>query len=179
MRSILDKKNKKGQIDYPIITFMMIVFGLLLLAPIVMKIFSSIQTPMSNALGNVSSGGAIAQGNFNKVMNTAINFWDKVIIAAFVLATILLLISAFLIDTSPFWVILYIFISFMLILFAPDIIGSLDNIYNSATFATEVNALSFINTLRVHFGEFLVGIMIITGIIIYGKIALFGSRSRQ
>jgi hypothetical protein len=112
-------------------------------------------------------------------MNTAINFWDKVILSAFVLATLLLLISAFLIDTNPFWLILYIFLSFMLILFAPDIIGSLDNIYNSSAFATESASLAFIGSLRANFGVILVGIMVITGIIIYGKIALTGGRGRK
>ena len=129
MRSILD--NKKGQIDYPIITWVVIVLGLMILAPIMLKIFHSIQTPMSSSLGNITNGGAVAQSGFNSVMNTAVGFWDKVVLSAFILATLLLLISAFLIDTNPFWLILYIFISFMLILFAGDIIGSLDNIYNS------------------------------------------------
>lgn len=175
MISILKKKNKRGQLDYPIITVIIIIFGLLIIAPVVLKIFINIKNPMAAQFANVT-GGATAAANFNKVMDTAINFWDKVIIAAFMLSMILLFISAFLIDTSPFWVILYIFISFMVIIFAPDIIGSLDAIYNSADFATEVSKLTFMDTLRIHFGEFLVGIIVITGIIIYGKIALFPSR---
>lgn len=170
--------NNKGQLDYPIITFVILIFGLLLFAPVMLKIFTSIQAPMSSSLGNLTAGGDVAQRNFNSVMSVAINFWDKVIIACFILAILLLLISAFLIDAHPLFIILYIFISFMLILFAPDIIGALDNIYNSSAFATEVGMLSFINTLRTHFAEFLVGIMIITGIIIYGKIRLFGGSSR-
>lgn len=171
-------RNKKGQIDYPIITFVILVFGLMLLAPIVLKIFNNIKTPMSNSLGNMTNGGAVAQANFNKVMDTGIHFWDKVVLSAFILATLLLLISAFLIDTSPFWLILYIFISFMLVLFAGDIVGSLDNIYNSATFSTETASLSFIGSLRDNFGGILVGIIVITGIIMYGKIALLGGNRR-
>ena len=62
----------------------------------------------------------------------------------------------------------------MLVLFAPNIIGSLDSIYNSASFASETNTLSFMNTLKNNFGVFLVGIIIVTGIIIYGKIAFTG-----
>lgn len=168
------KENKKGQIDYLIITWVVLVMGLMILAPIVLKVFHSIQAPMSNSLGNITNGGAIAQGNYNAVMTTAVNFWDKVVLSAFILATLLLLISAFFIDTNPFWLILYIFISFMLIMFAPDIVGSLDNIYNSANFATESASLTFINSLRTNFGAILVGIMVISGIIIYGKIALTG-----
>jgi len=171
--------QKKAQLDYPIITFFVLIFGLLLLSPIMLKIFISIRDPISTQLGNISNGGAIAQGNFNTVMNTAINFWDKVIISAFFLSLILLVISAIFIDTSPFFIILYIFLNFMLVLFAPNIIGSLDTIYGSQTFATEVGHLGFMDALRSNFGVFLVGIMVFTGIIIYGKIALFSGGQRR
>jgi len=169
--------NIKGQLDFPIVTIIVLIFGLLLIAPIMLKIFHSIQTPISDRLANVS-GGNIAAANFNKVMDTASNFWDKVIIAAFMLSMILMVISAFLIDTNPFFIILYIFVSFMLVLFAPSIIGALDGLYSSADFTTEVAQLTMTDYLRIHFGEFLVGIFVITGIIIYGKIKLFPSSSR-
>jgi hypothetical protein len=171
-------RNKKGQLDYPVITFIIIVFGLLIIAPFVLKIFNSIQTPMSNALGN-ATGGTQAAANFNKVMNTATTFWDKVVIAAFILALLLLIISAFLIDSSPVWLILYIFISLMVILFVPDIMSSLDKIYDSATFAPEVNAMPFIDWLRNNVVSVIVGVMVITGIIIYGKIGLTGGAGRK
>lgn len=168
--------NKKGQIDYPIITFAIIVIGLLILAPVILKIFRTTQSSFSDSFGNMSSGGGeVAQENFNIVMNTAVNFWDKVVIAAFFLAIILLFVSAFFIDANPFFIILYIFMSLMLILFAPNIIEAVDKIYDSSSFATETAMLSFMDTLRIHYAEFLVGIMIITGIIIYGKVALFNN----
>lgn len=170
--------NKKGQIEYPIITFFVLVFGLLLLAPIMMKIFISIKDPISSNLGNLTSGGTLAKQNFDKVMNTAVNMWDKVIIFCFAIGIIILIISAILIDTNPIFVILYIFISFMFVLFAPNIIDSLDAIYNSAQFTTEVSYLPFVDSLRTHFIEWLIGIMVLTGIIIYGKIALFKGGSR-
>lgn len=172
MRGILD--NKTGQLDYPVIAWLILVFGLLLLAPIILKVFNSVKTPFSQSLGNITNGGIVAQTNFNHVIDTAVNFWDKVILAAFILSTLILFISAFLIDSHPFWIILYVFISFMLILFAPDIIGSLDNLYNNANFALETSQLSFIGAIRNNFGIILTSIMMITGIIIYGKIALGG-----
>jgi len=171
-------RNKKGQIDYPIIAFIVLVIGLMILAPVMLKIFTSIQEPMSNSFGNLSAGGAVAQDNYNHVMNTGINFWDKIILFAFILAVLLLLISAFLIDTSPVWVILYIFISFMVILFAPDIISALDGIYNNPAFATSVARLTFIASIRDNFGAILVGLMTLTGVIMYGKVA-FGGGSRR
>lgn len=163
---------KKGQLDYPIITFFVLVIGLLILAPVVLKIFNSVQDTISPQLANLS-GGQIAQANFDKVMNTATGFWDKVIVACFFIGIILLTVSAIFIDTSPFFVIIYIFISFVLVLFAPDIVSSLSAIYDSPTFSEESNNLSFMNSLITYFGEILVGIIIFTGIIIYGKISLF------
>lgn len=173
MRSILD--NKKGQLDNPLIAFAVLMIGLLIIAPIMLKVMRSAQAPISSSLGNLTGqGGEIAQGNFDAVLVTGINFWDKVVVAAFILAVILLLVSAFLVDAHPFFIVLYIFMNFMLILFAPNIIGAVDNIYDSPQFAQETAMLSFMDTIRTHYAEFLVGMMVLTGIIIYGKIVLFG-----
>lgn len=166
--------NNKAQLDYPIITFFIIVFMLLFMAPIMLKLFTSIRNPMSASLGNISEGGAIGQTNFNKVIDAGINLWDKVIVFCFVIAIMLLFVSAFFIDANPFFIIIYIFISFMLILFAPNIVEALDNIYDSALFSTENALLPFVVTIKDHFAAFLVGVMVITGIIIYGKIAFLG-----
>lgn len=173
--------NKKAQIDNPLIIFAMVVIGLLLIAPIGLKIMRSIQEPVSNSLGNLTGkGGEIAQTNFNTVIVTGINFWDKVVVAFFIFAVLLLLVSAFLVDAHPFWIVLYILMGMFLVLFAPNIIEAVDNIYDSAQFAQETAMLSFMDTIRIHYAEFLVGMMVLTGIIIYGKIALFkGTGGRQ
>lgn len=170
--------NKKAQFDNPLILFAVLIVGLLVIAPVVLKIFNSVQAPVSNSLGNLSAGGAVAQTNFNAVINTGINFWDKVMVAAFFFAVLLLVVSAFLIDAHPFFIILYILMNVFLIMFAPSIVAAIDVIYESATFATEVSALTFMDTIRTYYAEFLVGMMVLTGIIIYGKIALFGGNKR-
>lgn len=166
--------SKKGQLESPIIVFVAIVFGLILLSPIVLKVFNSIQTPFNNAFGNMT-GGEKAQTNFNAVMNTGINFWDKIVIAAFFFAMLLLTISAFLIDTHPFWIVLYIVVGFFTIIFAPDVVSSLDSIYNHPAFALESSQLGFMNALRTHFGEFLIGISFFTGLIMFAKVKFFSS----
>jgi len=172
--------NKIGQLDNPLIAFAVLIIGLLIVAPIVLMILRNVQAPVSASLGNITgSGGQIAQRNFNSVIVTGINFWDKVVVALFVLSILLLLVSAFLVDAHPFFLVLYIFMNLMLILFAPNIIEAVDHIYDSPTFANEVALLSFMDTIRIHYAEFLVGMMVITGIIIYGKIAYFGGGGRQ
>lgn len=171
--------NKRGQIDNPIIAFVIIVIALLLIAPIALKMFSSIHTNVGNAFGNVSGqGGVIAKANFEKVTGTLINFWDKIIIAAFIFSIIMLFVSAFLIDAHPFFIILYIFLAFMMVLFTPHLLTAVDKIYDSPQFATELTHLAFLDSLRNNFMYFLVGIIVITGIIIYGKLA-FTNRSNN
>lgn len=169
--------NTRGQIDNPMILFAVLVIGLLLFAPIGLKIMKEVQEPLSSSLGNVSNGGEVAQANFDRVLLTGgINLWDKVMIAAFGFTVIMLLVSAFMVDAHPFFLIIYIALNLMLVLFAPNIIEAVDNIYDSPQFAEEAALLTFMDTLRVYYAEFLVGMMILTGIIIYGKISLTNGR---
>lgn len=178
MRSIL--KNKRAQIDNPLIAFAIIVIALIIFAPIALKIFLNVHTSMGNSLGNVTGGGGdLARQNLQKVTGTLVTFWDKVIVAAFFLAIILLFVSAFLVDAHPFFIVLYIFLNFMLILFAPSVLQSVDTIYDSAAFATEITYLTFLDSLRNNFVPFLVGMMVIAGIITYGKLAFFRGRSNN
>lgn len=172
-------RNKKAQLDNPILTFAVLVIGLVILAPIVMKIFISVQAPVSVALGNVSTGGVTAQSNFDYVMTTAINFWDKVVIGAFFAGVLLLFVSAFFIDTHPAFVVLYIFTNFLIMLFIPSIMQAADNIYDSSTFVTETAYLTMMDAIRTHFVEILLGVMVITGIIIYAKINLAANSSSR
>lgn len=164
---------KKGQIDHPILLFAVLVIGLMFFGPIMMKAFLSIKEPFSTALSNISQGGTEGAAAFNAVMTPLVTFWDKVMISAFFTSVFLLLISAFFIDTHPLFVVVYIFICFMLAIFLPSILTAVDNIYDHAAFLEEVTYLPMLDALRTHFATILLGIMILTGIIIYAKIAYF------
>lgn len=107
MKSIL--KNKKGQLENPIIAFTILVIGLIMFAPIALKIFVNVHSSVGNSLGNVSAGGVTAKANFQEVTGTLVTFWDKVVVAAFFLSIIILFVSAFLIDAHPFFVVIYWF----------------------------------------------------------------------
>ena len=85
-------KNKSGQLDFPIITFVILIFALLLIAPIVLKIMNQINSGVGASLGNVTNGGEVAKANFQSVLQVGINFWDKVIISALILSLLLLFI---------------------------------------------------------------------------------------
>lgn len=166
------KINKKGQMDYPIITFVVLIIFLLIFGPIFIKMLTQTKETLSPALGN-QTYGEVAQQTTDSIINTTISFSDKMMIFLFVIFIIVLIVSSVLIDTHPFWIFLYIFISFLFIITAPNIIESLDTIYESGNFVNEVNQLNFLVWLKDNFGSIIVGVMVLTGIIIYGKIALF------
>ena len=50
--------GKRGQIDFPILTFAIILIGLIVLAPIVLKVVRSTITPFSASLSNMSVAGS-------------------------------------------------------------------------------------------------------------------------
>lgn len=171
--------NKKAQLfDYPIITFIVVAVSLLIVGIITLKILNSVAPAFINGFGNVT-GGQIAQQNVAYAMNTTINFWDKIIIAMFFFALLTLIISSFMIDTNPFWVILFIVVSFFTILFIPNIITALNGVYNNPAFTVESSQLSFLGTIKDYFGEFITGVMVLCGIIIFGKVFLFRSNTRR
>ena len=88
--------NKKGQVlDHPVLAVFIVIVGLILISPIVLKVVLSIQAPMSNSLGNITAGGTVAQSNFNSVLSTVVTFWDKLIIFAFIVAVLICLYLRF------------------------------------------------------------------------------------
>lgn len=169
----------KGQFANPIVMFAVIIILLIIIAPVTLKVINSIKTPMHDIYGNMSNGGGnIAQKNSDFVFNTASNMWDKITVFFFIFALLTLIISAFLIDTNPFFVILYIIVAFMVVLFTPNIVASLDSLYTGTTFGIEGGQLTFMSWIRAYYGEVLVGVIVLSGIIIYGKVFLFGRNNQ-
>lgn len=166
---------KKGQVEAGIVLFAALGIGLIIIAPLMMKVFLSFQQPLSDALGNVSSanGGPVAQANFNAIMDPLVTWWDKAVVAAYVASILILFVSSFLVDTHPFFIVFYILVCFLLILFSPFIMHAADVIYTSANFATEVTHLTWMDYIRNHYFELLLGIIFLNGIIMYGKVAFF------
>ena len=171
-------RNKKGQFDFPIITFVVIVVGLLVLAPVILKIVNGTLNPFQKALANTPTGnesGAVS--NVTSVHSTFVSFWDGVLVFAFLFAVLLLFISAFLIDTNIFFVVLYIFVLFLTIVFAPNVLEAINKIYNSGQFAQEVSTLAFMDFIRLNFGLIITVVGILTMIIMYAKIKFFPAQS--
>lgn len=158
--------NKKGQLPTALVTFVIIIFGLILIAPFMLKIFNSFVTPFGASVGNITgeAGESVAH-----ITSTFTGFWDFVLIFGFLINVILLFITSFLVDTHPAWLIIYIIFAIILLIFAPEALRVMEVIYDSPEFALEVSQLSMMDFIREYFGLILVAIYFITGIIIYTK----------
>jgi len=162
--------NKRGQMDFPLITFIIVVVMLLLVGPIILKVVTGTLTPFATALNNTVPGGELAGQNVTHVKNVFVNFWDGILIIAFLIVILMLFMSAFLIDASPFFMILYIIMFFLTVVFSPAVIGIVDGIYDNAVYVDEVALLGFLDFIRLNFGVIITVIGIISMIIIYAKL---------
>ena len=166
--------NRKAQLAYPIITFAFIVVALILVAPIMMKILNDTTSKFGDALVTSGIGGGVeANASMAYVQGTFNNFWDSLIMIALVVNIILLLLSAFLVDIHPVFFVLYFVFAFITILFVPTINAVTDTIYNNNTLYqnyTQTNALQYTSYLQSHLGIFLLAIIVISAIIMYGKL---------
>jgi len=162
--------NNKGQIG--IVSFVGVVIALLFLAPIFLNVVTTTTGEFADAINSTNSDAA---ETVDGVTDTFTNLWDWVLILVFTLNIILLLVSAFFIDTHPAFLLVFIIIAFFTMAFAPNILDATDKIYNSAHYAGDVAAyLPFMDFLRSNFGAIILGLFVLTGIIMYAKFKYFG-----
>lgn len=167
--------NKKGMIDFPILTFIGIALVLLIIGLFTYFMVNTILTPFQASLGNVTIGGAEGAQAVGVVQARYNSFWEFAILFAFLIQIILMFISAFLIDVHPLFLVLYIILGLITFIFAPEVFGAIDRIYESPQFATSVAHLQYLDFIRTNFGIICVALMILTGIIIFAKLKFFPS----
>ena len=162
--------NSKGQIG--IVALVGVVIALMFLAPIFLNIVTTTTGEFAKAINGTDPNAA---ATVESITNTYTSLWDWVLILIFGLNVLLLFISAFFIDTHPAFLLVYIMIAFFTLAFAPNILDATDQIYNNAHYAGEVAAyLPFMDFLRSNFGTVILGIMVLSGIIMYAKFKYFG-----
>ena len=162
--------NKRGQTaDYPIMMFAFAFIALLLFGVIMYKVNDIIGTKFADTMGNQTP---IAGQNVRAVTNTFNNFWDFVIIFAFVVNCLLLLISSFMVDTHPVFLVIYIVAGMILFIIAPSTMEVVNTIYGNAEFAGYEPHLTMLWYLKEHFAIILLGLFVLSGIIMYAKIKL-------
>jgi hypothetical protein len=163
--------NKKGQLDIPIIGFVVVVLILLFLAPFMLKIVRTGTTGFQTAIGNQSEE---AGENVAHVRETFTGFWDAVIALAFLANIILFLVSAFLIDVHPSFVLIFMLTGFFTLIFAPIVLDSLQQIWGLSEFSQETAQLPITSFILNHFGKIITAVMLIGGVVLYSKFKFFG-----
>jgi len=159
--------NRKGQMEISIVVFVVVIIGLILVAPIVLKVVNSVSTPFANSISNMSEE---AGNNVTHVTNTFVSFWDFVIMFGFLVNLIILILSAFLIDTHPAFIMVFIIFAVLLLIFAPEISSILTKIYDNPAFALETSQLAMVDFLREYLWVIVMGVYLISGVIIYGRL---------
>ena len=162
--------NSKGQIG--IVSLVGVIIALLFLAPILLNIVTTTTGEFIDAINKTDTNAAeTVQG----ITTSFTNLWDWALILIFGLNVLLLLISAFFIDTHPAFLLVYIMVGFFTLAFAPNILDATDKIYNSAHYAGDIAAyLPFMDFVRSNFGIIILGILVLSGIIMYAKFKYFG-----
>lgn len=167
-------KNKRGQIE-SIFYFFAIVFIIFLTAPLFLKISTDMLSHVEAVGGNISS---TAGGDVKYLKTSMNNLWDEMIVLLFFGNIMLLLVSAFLVDVHPLFVILYIIGLVMLFVFAMPIWDVLNQIYSGtgagSVLSTQTNQMALTKFIIDYFGIILLGVVILSGIIMYAKFKFFG-----
>lgn len=155
---------KKAQ--YDIIAWIGIVVGLLIVAPILFMAVSKILTGFSEGINQTSTTAA---ENVDVIKETFLTWLDYLVIIAILVSIILLFIFAFTVDTHPLFVVFWILSAIFIMMFAPYILEPVKQIFGMGWFSDAVLALPLTEFVVTKFSLILFGIIIVSGIIMYGK----------
>jgi hypothetical protein len=178
--------NNKGQVQ-AIIAFAVVVIILVLIAPYLVKIVVAPVSKTSQAFSTIDPTN-VSSDAINYVQNKFTSMFDWVIAIFFIFNIVLLLITSFLIDVHPAFLLVYIIAVMFLVMFAPMVNDSLGKIYDNPLgdpnhpFAGsgENNIMQYVPITQFiynNFGFILLGVIILSGLIMFGKYRL-GSASQ-
>jgi hypothetical protein len=160
--------NKQGQgLAVPIITFVVLIIGIIILAPILLKVVNEVQGPLNESFSGISPE---ASEEGSSVFEKFKGMFDIMILIIFFLLIVVMLISAFLVDVHPAFLLVYIVFAFFLFIIAPSIMDAVDRIYESNDFAEEQGDLPITDFLRQSFGVIMVAVYVLTGVILFAKL---------
>jgi len=169
--------NKKAQsFIIPIAVFVVVIIGAFIGGIILLYVNNTILTPFATSIEPMSSQ---ASESVNYINLTFTSFWDWAIIIFFLSQLMLLFLSAFLIDTHPVFLVVYIIACAFLMMFMSDILNPVERIYDGFggvhPFLNQSTAMPLTYHLVSNFNIILLGIMMVSGVVIYAKIKYFGA----
>ena len=165
--------NKKGQTFTGFMVFAVIAITLLLLSPILLKVWNSSIPAFGEAIRNQSEQAA---DTVEYVSGVYISFQDSIVLFCFLTLLILLIVSSVLIDVSSFFLVLYIIDGIFFFAFTPAVSPLLYQIYENPAFAPEIAQLPGLAFITEHFWPFILGVYMLSGILIFVKVRYLPSR---
>lgn len=159
--------KKRGQLGNQLVTFAMIVFTLMIAVPILFKIVTSVVGGVSAEITNSS---AIAGTESANVLSKFQSVLDGAIMLSFFLMIVIMLVTAFLIDVHPAFMVVYVIVAVVLFLLVPIFSDVVDNIWDNSEFLSQQADLPMLNFLRNNIGIILVGVYGLSGIVLFLKI---------
>jgi len=169
--------NNKGQL-VGVAFFIMLVAMMIIVAPIILKVGFTILDTTSAQLSTIDSTN-VSSDNVNFVKNKIVGTFDWTIMILVIINMLVLLVTAFLIDIHPAFLVIYIIGAFVMVITLPYTMAVAENIYGSTQFSVgSDNVVQYIPMTEFmlnNFGTIMVGILILSGIIMYAK---FRSSSR-
>ena len=161
--------NRSGQAQ-SIIVFFGLAVSVFIVSIILLRITNEVITPFQAQIGNVSetAGSAVAYTH-----NRFTAWWDYAIVLLLFMNVILLMVSAFMIDIHPAFLIIYILTILFLFVFGNYALLALDAIWGAIGTTTETAQTPLQQFIINNFQIFMVGIVILSGIVMYAKFKIF------
>jgi uncharacterized membrane protein YfcA len=169
-------KNKKGQ-ALSIIYFFAIMIAVFIVSFVMMIMVDRIVTPFQSGVGNVSSN---AGSVVSHIKSSFVTWWDWAIMILLFANIIVIFMSAFFIDIHPSFFLIYIFACLFLVIFGYTMLSSLqeiqDKLESQLTSGTWLSIMPMTNWVVNNFNIVMLGIIVLSGIVMYAKFKYFGSR---
>lgn len=159
------KRNKKGNavLDTITIIVVLVVMGIALLFS--NYVLDEVDTDIQ-ADDDMSTEGAKVTGD---MLSQFPSLFDNMFLFAFVLFTIFVLVSVFVLDTHP----IFFAVSAILLIFVFIIAGLLANVYNDvaedSTVSTYANQFTYMTWVMTHLLEVIIGIGFFVSIALFAK----------
>lgn len=164
--------NKKAQSD--IAFFAAFLIGLVIIAPVLLMIIRT-------SIGGFSEGLQAAGYNYSAntvatIQESFTNFYDFLIIATMVAAIVVLIITSFLVNVHPVFILFYIIECFVSMLIMSQLVNTANTVWLNDKIAPMSIYLPATQFVMEYYGLVLLAVMILTGIIMYSKLNSGGQR---
>jgi hypothetical protein len=166
--------NKKGQAE-SVIIFVGLIVAILIISILILRITNEILTPFANQMGTLEGGNESAT-QINNIHNSFTGMWDWVVLILFFFNVILLLVSAFMVDIHPAFLLVYIIAIIFLVIFMNTFAYVLDSVWGAVGTSVETAQTPLQQFLINNFSMIILGIIFLSGVVMYSKFKYFGGQ---